>query len=41
MKSYINMKEIIRKLGEHINNHHHTKTQENIYYFLCKIVYGK
>lgn len=41
MKSYINMKEIIRKLGEHINNYPHTKTQENIYYTLCKIVYRK
>ena len=41
MKSYINMKEIIRNLGEHINNYPHTKVQENIYYLLCKIVYKK
>lgn len=33
------MKEMIRKLGEYINNHH-TPILIRIYYILCKLYYG-
>ena len=35
------MKELIRKLGEYINNHQTTRIEETIYYILCPIIYGK
>ncbi len=36
------MKEIIRQLGEYINNcSHSNKIIESIYYILCDIVYKK
>ena len=34
------MKELIKKLGEYINNHQYTTILDGIYYLLCKIVYG-
>ncbi len=33
------MKELIRKLGERINNKPHTKVVEGLYYFLCDLTY--
>lgn len=33
------MKDMIRKLGEYINNYPHTKSEERLYYLLCKIIY--
>lgn len=33
------MKELIRQLGEYINNYSHCKIIETIYYILCNIVY--
>ena len=33
------MKELIRQLGEYINNYSHCKIIETIYYILCYIVY--
>lgn len=35
------MKELIRKLGEYVNNYQTTRIEETIYYILCAIVYGK
>ena len=32
---------LIRKLGEYINNHPNARVEETIYYILCAIVYGK
>ncbi len=34
------MKELIRKLGEQINNRPHTKLEEGLYYFLCNLTYN-
>lgn len=35
------MKELIRKLGEYINNHQTTGIEDSIYDILCEIVYKK
>lgn len=35
------MKDLIRQLGEYINNYSHSKIIEAIYYILCDIVYKK
>ena len=40
MKLKINFKELVRKLGELVNRYDY-KLLDNIYYTLCRIVYGK